>query len=116
MAERDRMIPGEKPLQFRKTSSMFKTASGFDRKQVSDFLQRARTVGQGEKREDTSVNIKKRNFKVTKLTGEAMARGRDQVVNMDRTQLEAISSAFRARQNEVFGRRARPGISQTRLT
>ena len=112
---RDRMIPGEKPLQFRRQPNIHK-ATGFDRGQVSDFLQRARTVGQSDTRESTDVTIKARNFMTRKVNERSRAMASENIVNVDRTQLEAISSAFRARQNEVFGRRARPGISQTRLT
>lgn len=91
------------------------TMSGFDPKELKTFQAAAAGLASAGKRVDVDTFAPKE--KTLNLTTQEYNRqlreGRTLSVNAD--QMKGFVEAFKLRQEEVFSRRAKPGISQTRL-
>lgn len=123
---------------------MVATVKGIDKKQAERFFQAMGTIASSKKRADVSqmsgflqqatqaflpkdykpfggtfdksVNdrgVRGINFQTERQRQRFLGEKSNVLVNQDR---ESLVKAFRMRQDEVFGRRARPGVaSQTRF-
>jgi len=91
--------------------------TGFDPAEVKQFSEAAGTLASARKRVDAeSFAPKLKSLSLTTQEKNKQLRGATAspfISNAD--QMKGFISAFTQRQDEVFGRRARPGISQTRL-
>lgn len=84
--------------------------SGFDKDQLAAFKRMGATLASAKTRTDIEKNAPSFMTKRV-LPGETNPLSN----SVSKDQMESLVKAFRLRQDEVFGRRARPGIAaQTR--
>ena len=93
------------------------TIAGFDPGELKSFMQASGTVASSVTRAD--VEALAPTEKSTKVTTKELNRIKSGASAHpflgSPDQLKGFISAFKQRQDEVFSRRAQPGISQTRL-
>jgi len=125
-------------------SNIFKTGSGlsdkdmmtgFDKQELQGFMKMANSLNKAQSRVDTTAEGFGPQFESKLVDKRALANANSKVNNegafFDRKfnqgetrltneftadQVKGFVDAFKVRQEEVFGRRAQPGIAQTRLT
>ena len=112
------------------------TVSGFDKQELQGFMKMASSLNQAQERVDTTAKDFGPQFKSRLMDKDRIAQARAKNASTDtaffdrkfnqgellytqeftKDQVKGFVDAFKVRQEEVFSRRAQPGISQTRLT
>ena len=88
-----------------------KTFTGFGQVELTAFMQQSRQLGSAHGRVDTS----KEGFGPKKQTFTTSDGSANPLVDISEDQVKGFIASFTKRQDEVFGRRAQPGLSQSRL-
>lgn len=93
------------------------TLVGFDPKKTKEFKKAAGQLATARKRVDpeTAAPQLQRMKVTTQQLNRFLRDPKTSPLRGSEEQMKGFISAFAQRQEEVFGRRARPGISQTRL-
>lgn len=87
--------------------------AGFDKKEFSQFMQQSRSLGSATKRVDADKEGFGPQWKAKRVRPD---QTNPLTEDVSKEQMESFVKAFRKRQDEVFSRRAQPGvISQTRI-
>ena len=93
--------------------------SGFDPSELKQFMSASSSLGSAGKRvnvSDIAPKFQTRNERVSAARASDIQSGAEKSpLSGTEDQMKGFITAFNLRQDEVFGRRARPGISQTRL-
>ena len=88
-----------------------KNVSGFNRDQFNSFMQQAGSVGSSQRFIDPdSIKPEFQSKRIGITQANPFGRANGKVVSQD--QMANMMKAFRQRQQEVFGRRAAPGVAQ----
>ncbi len=91
------------------------TFTGFDPKELANFQKAAGGIASSKKRVDVdSLAPKEKSLSVTTQEFNRQLR-EGKTLSVTEDQMKGFVSAFTLRQDEVFGKRAKPGLSQTRL-
>jgi len=91
--------------------------TGFDPTEVRKFSEAAGTLASARRRVETeslAPKLKTKMLTTQEINRQLRGETKSPFVSTA-DQMKGFISAFTQRQDEVFGRRARPGISQTRL-
>ena len=94
------------------------TFTGFGEGELSSFMQQSSQLGSAQGRVDTSkegFGPQKRSFKVANNADGSQPQDQSPLADVSEDQVKGFVAAFTKRQDEVFGRRAQPGLSQSRL-
>jgi len=109
--------------------------TGFDKRELQGFMKMSNTLASSNKRVDASAEGFGPQFTQSMVTKESLDRvnslnstsdtsfvdreivtGSNRYTNeFSQDQVKGFIESFRKRQGEVYGRRAKPGISATRL-
>lgn len=98
----------------KKTERVGNPIFGFDKKALGSFMERGSSLASATTRTDANApTFENVGFVGTQEFADTLSNRLTKEFTQD--QVKGFVSAFNQRQDEVFRRRAQPGISQTRL-